>query len=215
MDITVKVLSLNKFWRYLVNGKMDITVKVLSLSKFWRYLVIVKIRHLNSQISYINRKKKNVFCKKIHCNVVVHILNFQLSAKSFSVLCDFFLHFYGITYFWDTQYHRPFMLPVPLLGSAIVWHSIKLRCQTGNKHKGVWSFFDTLYGAVNDEGLYFKQKYKRQRRRKTRQIIRLSNSTVGHSGLIQVIGKRVVRHKERFIRDFVFQWDPDIKDWCT
>ena len=42
---------------------IKIVDKALSLSKFWRHLAnvkIVKIRHLNSRISYINKKKKKI-----------------------------------------------------------------------------------------------------------------------------------------------------------
>ena len=41
-----------------------ITDKELSLSKFWRHLVnviVVKIRHSNSHINYMNQKKKKLF----------------------------------------------------------------------------------------------------------------------------------------------------------
>ena len=44
--------------------------------------------------------KKIFFCKKIYHDVVVHVPNFQLSAKSSSFFCAFFLHFYGVLFFW-------------------------------------------------------------------------------------------------------------------
>ena len=59
--------------------------------------------------------KKIFFCKKIYYDVVVHIPNFQLSAKSFLFFCAFFLHFYGVLFLWtpyiyclsQCQHHGP------------------------------------------------------------------------------------------------------------
>ena len=42
--------------------------------------------------------EKIFFCRKIYHDVVVHVPNFQLPAKSSSFFCAFFLHFYGLLY---------------------------------------------------------------------------------------------------------------------
>ena len=42
--------------------------------------------------------KKIFFCKKIYHDVVIHVPNFQLFAKSSSFFCAFFLHFQGVLF---------------------------------------------------------------------------------------------------------------------
>ena len=86
--------------------------KVLYLSKFWSHLAnvkFVKIRHLNGHISYIKQYLKNIFCKNIYHDVVVLVPNFQLSAKSSSFFCAFFLHFYGVLFFGHPIWWHPLM----------------------------------------------------------------------------------------------------------
>ena len=50
------------------------------------------------QNCYIKQYSKKFFCKKIYHDVVIHLPNFQLSAKSSSFFCAFFLHFYGVLF---------------------------------------------------------------------------------------------------------------------
>ena len=75
------------------NRSFSLLCRSRSLSKFRRHLVnvkIVNIRHSNGHISCINKKKKNIFCRKKHHTVVSHVPNFQLSARSSSFfLCVF------------------------------------------------------------------------------------------------------------------------------
>jgi len=53
--------------------------------------------------------KKIFFFLKIYHDVVVHVHNFQLSAKSSSFFGAFFLHFYGVLFLW-TPYIYSFLL---------------------------------------------------------------------------------------------------------
>ena len=95
---------------------MKIRDKELYLSKFWRHLVnvkIVKIWHLNSHISYINKKRNIFFCKNKYHNAVNHVPNFQLPARSFTIFGSVFPSHLWSDFFWDTQYisiSRPFIL---------------------------------------------------------------------------------------------------------
>ena len=81
---------------------MKIRDKELYLNKFWKHLVsvkIVKIRHLNSHISYISQKKKYFFFVKM--NTIMLLIMYQIFSSllghlPFSV--HFFLHFYETTF---------------------------------------------------------------------------------------------------------------------
>ena len=42
-----------------------------------------------------NNIRQIFFCKNVYHDVVVHVPNFQLSARSFSLLSAFFPHVYG------------------------------------------------------------------------------------------------------------------------
>ena len=57
--------------------------------------------HIWMAISAIKSNTETIFfCKNIYYDVVVHVPNFQLSAKSTSFFCAFFLHFYGVLFLW-------------------------------------------------------------------------------------------------------------------
>ena len=119
---------------------IEIKNKVLSLSKFSQYMVIVKIvktRHQNGHISYVNHDRK-FFCKNEHHIGVVHVPSFHLSAWSSSFFHVFFLHFYRNPFYGSPKsiQVKPGVNRGPLCAAR--WVS----------YRRFESLFDAVYGAT-------------------------------------------------------------------
>ena len=126
---------------------MKITDKILSLSKIWGHLVdvrIVKIRHLNDRISYIDQNKKNTLWKKLvkelnsskackFVNMPIWKLT-SLEVSKFAVTLK--IRWFWIMSIWRSislrlcQFARMSVQKLYHIESLSIWKSIRLKvCQ--------------------------------------------------------------------------------------